>query len=105
MGAALQHLGRIFYLPGAADEGAARTEFLDAVRGWVEAVLQVGRDTGQVRDDLPLELQADVAFAVLRAIDEWVLADGDPSERAAVGASAPGSLLRRLLAAQTSDDQ
>lgn len=97
---ALQHLGRIFYLPGDLDAGGggARADLLDAVRGWVRAVLRVGRDAGQVREDLPLELQAEVVFAVLRAIDEWVLASADSSERAAVGASAPALLLRRLLA-------
>ncbi len=99
---ALQHLGRIFYLP-AEVQGTARAELLDAVRGWVRAVLVVGRDAGQVRDDLPLELQADVTFAVLRAIDEWAVreltAATDPGASAAVGASAPGLVLRRLLAA------
>lgn len=100
---ALQHLGRIFYLPGDGGEsGGARGELLDAVHGWVRAVLQVGRDAGQVRDDLPLSLQADVTFAVLRAIDEWALgemnAGTDPSESAAAAASAPGLMLRRLLA-------
>lgn len=99
---ALQHLGRIFYLPGdAAGAGGARTELLGAVHGWVRAVLQVGRDAGQVRDDLPLELQADVTFAVLRAIDEWALRGGDAYERAAVGASAPAMVLRRLLASHS----
>ncbi|MEW1975765.1 TetR/AcrR family transcriptional regulator [Microbacterium profundi] len=97
---AMQHLGRIFYLPSDVDaRGGARAELLYAVRGWVRAVLDVGRDAGQVHDDLPLELQADVTFAVLRAIDEWVLnAAGSPERAAAVGASAPALVLRRLLA-------
>lgn len=100
---ALQHLGRIFYLPGDGGAGSgARAELLETVHGWVRAVLQVGRDAGQVRDDLPLELQADVTFAVLRAIDEWALGElgntADSSARAAVAASAPGVVLRRLLA-------
>ena len=100
---ALQHLGRIFYLPGdaaSAVSGGARGELLDAVREWVEAVLRAGRESGQVRDDLPLELQVDVTFAVLRAIDEWAIAgpDAEASGRAAVAASAPGALLHRLLA-------
>lgn len=102
---ALQHLGRIFYLPGAdgAAAGDARAELLDAVHGWVREVLQVGRDVGQVRDELPLSLQADVTFAVLRAVDEWVVG-ADALDRAAVGASVPGLVLRRLLAAQMPDE-
>lgn len=98
---ALQHLGRIFYLPGESGGSDARAELLASVHAWVEEVLQVGRSAGGVRDDLPLDLQADVAFAVLRAVDEWVVGGGDgvTGERAAVAASAPGVLLRRLLAA------
>lgn len=103
---ALQHLARIFYLPAdgvpaaAGVSGGARGELLDAVRSWVQAVLSAGRESGQVRDDIPLELQADVTFAVLRAIDEWVVAEhaADADGRAAVAASAPASLLHRLLA-------
>lgn len=106
---AMQHLGRIFYLPGASASGdpassdvsgGARRELLDAVHAWVEAVIRVGREAEQVRDDLPLELQVEVTFAVLRAIDEWVLAAeaADAGERAAVAASAPALVLRRLLA-------
>lgn len=97
---ALQHLGQIFYLPGnAATESGARAELLANVRAWVEGVLRVGRSSGAVRAELPLDLQADVVFAALRAIDEWALAGGGlTGERAAVAASAPGLVLRRLLA-------
>lgn len=101
-------LGRIFYLPDSSLPGStphgetgvvdARAELLRAVREWVAAVLRAGRESGQVRDDLPLDLQADVTFAVLRAIDEWVL-DGTAAERASVAAHAPVALLRRMLAA------
>lgn len=97
---ALQHLGRIFYLPGEPGGSGARAELLASVRVWVEEVLQVGREVGAVHDDLPLDLQADVAFAVLRAIDEWALGGaGAVDERAGVAASAPGLVLRRLLTA------
>ncbi|MEJ1922707.1 TetR/AcrR family transcriptional regulator [Microbacterium sp. KHB019] len=97
---ALQHLGRIFYLPGGAEASGARAELLASVRAWVKDVLKTGRSSGAVRDELPLDLQADIVFAVLRAIDEWALAGGGmTAERAAVAASAPGLVLRRLLAA------
>lgn len=109
---AMKHLGRIFYLTDDHASGA-RAELLDAVHAWVRAVLQTGRDASQVRDDLPLELQTDVTFAVLRAIDEWALDGGDSAgdragegvvgERAAVAASAPAILLRRLLADRIPD--
>lgn len=97
---AMHHLGQIFYLPDATAGSGARAELMDSVRSWVAAVLQTGRDAGQVRGDLPLELQTDVVFAVLRAIDEWALAGGEglTGDRAAVAASAPGLLVRRLLA-------
>jgi AcrR family transcriptional regulator len=98
---ALQHLGRIFYLPGGTAPSGARAELLTNVRAWVEDVLRVGRSSGAVLEDLPLDLQADVVFAVLRAIDEWALGgEGMTGQRAAVAASAPGLVLRRLLAAR-----
>lgn len=97
---ALQHLGRIFYLPGTAvSASGARAELLGTVRAWAEGMLRTGRAAGAVRDDLPLDLQADIVVAALRAIDEWALAGGGiTAERAAVAASAPGLVLRRLLA-------
>jgi len=97
---ALQHLGRIFYLPGGAEASGARAELLTRVRTWVSEVLRTGRASGAVRDELPIDLQTDIVFAVLRAMDEWALAGGTiTAERAAVAASAPGLVLRRLLAA------
>ncbi|ALX65993.1 TetR/AcrR family transcriptional regulator [Microbacterium sp. XT11] len=119
--AALDLLGRIFYLPatGASD---ARTALLDDVRSWVERVLRQGVASGEVRDDLPVDLLAAAAFATLRAVDEWALgADGradavdgradavgvraddagvradDAGVRADAAKRAPGVLLRGLL--------
>lgn len=87
-------LGRIFYLP-ATGEPDARTRMLEGIRAWVGEVLEVGVDSGAVRDDLPAEALAAAAFGMLRGLDEWALAGTvDPSSAAA----APGILLRGLLA-------
>lgn len=97
---ALHHLGRIFYLAGDPGASGARADLFGDVRTWVEEVLRVGRDSGQVSTQLPLGLQADVTFAVLRAIDEWALAEGDDANaRSVVATSAPSLLLRRMLGA------
>lgn|SRR5690606_17198462 len=94
---ALGLLGSIFYLPatGPAD---ARTALLEAVRTWVADVLQVGAASGAVRDDLPIDALAAAAFGMLRGLDEWALG-GTASVDAATAASAPGILLRAMLAA------
>lgn len=95
---AMQHLGRIFYLGGATAGEGARSELLRRVRVWVEDVLHTGRASGAVRADLPLELQADIVFSVLRAVDEWVLRDGEGARgRSQIAASAPSTVLHRLL--------
>lgn len=38
---------------------------------WLHRVILLGRQTGAVRDDLPVELQAQVLLAVVRVFDEW----------------------------------
>ncbi|MDT0157838.1 TetR/AcrR family transcriptional regulator [Microbacterium sp. ARD32] len=93
---ALALLGSIFYLPatGGAD---ARTRLLETVRTWVGEVLQVGIRSGAVRDDLPAEALAAAAFGMLRGLDEWALSE---PAAARTPASAPGILLRAMLAAQ-----
>ncbi|TXI62822.1 MAG: TetR/AcrR family transcriptional regulator [Mycolicibacterium mageritense] len=67
-------LGRMFYA-GAPDDGAgAAAELINAVRGWVEELLRVGRRCGAVRDDLPEALQYEVAVRLLQVFDEWTVA-------------------------------
>ncbi|MGH2366893.1 MAG: TetR/AcrR family transcriptional regulator [Chloroflexota bacterium] len=93
-------LGRLFYLPDApaGSEGSlARAEA--AIQGWLVRTLVVGRECGQVRGDLPASLQADLAMAVLRAMDRWALrhaADADSGTREQILA-AQMAALRRLL--------
>lgn len=67
-------LGRMYYLsdaPSDADNAVSRA--LASVATWVTRVLDVGRADSSVRDDLPVELQARMVFAVLRALDEWAV--------------------------------
>lgn len=92
---ALRLLGRLFYLPagGTAD---ARSELLDAVRRWTLDVLREGVASGEVRDDLPVEVLAAAVFGMLRGLDEWALTAS--AQQATEAASAPHVLLRALLA-------
>lgn len=66
-------LGGIFYL---SDSGsgtpAAVSEALTNIGKWLQDVLLAGRRQGKVRDDLPIELQSRLVFAVLRTLDQWV---------------------------------
>lgn len=66
-------LGGIFYL---SDTGsgtpASVSEALTSIGRWLQDVLLAGRRQGQVRDDLPIELQSRLVFAILRTLDQWV---------------------------------
>lgn len=94
-------LGKLFYLPDvSAERSAAMRRLLAAVDGWMHAVLKAGRACGAVRDDLPASLQAELALAVLQAMDRWSVAHMDamkPAQRRRI-ASAQLALLHRLLA-------
>lgn len=94
-------LGKLFYLPDvSAERSAAMRRLLAGVDGWVQAVLKAGRSCGAVRDDLPASLQAELAFAMLQAMDRWSVAHMDdmkPAQRRRM-ASAQLDTLRRLLA-------
>lgn len=94
-------LGRMFYLSGTPDAatGAVRST-LAAAEAWLDAVLEVGRRSGDVRDDLPVDLQRALVFSVLRAMDEWMLsqlATVPTPDLETIGAAAIDAL-RRLLA-------
>lgn len=94
-------LGKLFYLPDVpAGHSAAMRRLLAGVDRWVQAVLKAGRASGAVRDDLPASLQAELAFAVLQAMDRWSVAHMDamkPAQRRRV-AGQQLALLQRLLA-------
>lgn len=65
-------LGRMWYLPGApSGADATLTRDIAAVHRWVHEALQTGRQTGAVRDDLPLLLQARLLIATMSVFDEW----------------------------------
>jgi AcrR family transcriptional regulator len=93
-------LGRMFYLtdvPDDADNAVGRA--LASVESWVQQVLDAGRNAGSVRTDLPVGLQAQLVFAVLRALDEWSVSQLDsvpPDELPGVIAAQKG-ILRRML--------
>lgn len=90
-------LGRMVY----ATIGDALTTAAPIARiyDWAGEVLAVGRRSGQIRTDLPADLQLDLLTAVLRALDEWSVQHMDevPPQRFAHLANAESALLRRLL--------
>lgn len=98
----LSLLGRVFYL--SADSPATDQVFA-AMRSWLDGVLAAGRDSGEVDDRLPADLQAHVVFAVLRAFDEWTLRHVDDVDEQFVGGLVDHQLraLRRLLATPAAD--
>jgi AcrR family transcriptional regulator len=94
-------LGRMFYLSGPSD-GSAVSRPLASVEAWVQAVLAIGRESGTVRQDLPVGLQSRIVFAVLRAFDEWSVQHLDtiPVEQWPELMAAQKTALRRLLATE-----
>lgn len=93
--------GRLFSLADApTDPERPMARFRAAIDHWLERVLDVGRAAGTIRDDLPRELQRDLAIAVLWTMDAWTLGRlrageiVDPEQLAAAEVDA----LRRLLA-------
>lgn len=67
-------LGKLFHLTDVPADGspALRSCTAQAV-AWLDAVLTVGRDDGAIRDDMPADLQCELVFAVLQAMDRWSL--------------------------------
>ena len=61
-------LGRMVYAGSAPAVGA-----IGRVEAWVGELLATGRGAGQVRTDLPAELQQQLVAAVLRTLDEWAV--------------------------------
>lgn len=93
-------LGRMFYLSGTPDDGDNGVdEALVAVENWLGEVLQAGRNTGSVRDDLPLSLQSRLVFTVLHTLDEWTVThlDSLTTEEIPLLAHAQLGAVRRIL--------
>lgn len=94
-------LGRMYYLPGApGTDGSQVGSALASVASWVRALLDVGRGSGAVRTDLPVELQSRLLLTVLRALDEWAVSQLEviPPEQWAELMQAQKAAIRRLLA-------
>jgi AcrR family transcriptional regulator len=97
---AFNDLGRMFYLSETpADAQQAVTEAMASIEAWLHDVLLAGRGSGAVRDDLPITLQVRLVFAVLRALDEWSLANIDELEAPEIAALERSQLatIRRIL--------
>ncbi|CAN3130198.1 HTH tetR-type domain-containing protein [Mycobacterium sp. smrl_JER01] len=98
--ATLLDVGRMFYR--AAPDTARSPVTATHVRAhtWVRDVLAVGRRRGAVRDDLPEDLQSDLAFGVLQIFDRWSVNHLDELDNARTAALTAAQLaaLRRLLA-------
>lgn len=94
-------LGRLFYLPDApTGEGRSLDRARAQVDAWLDRALAAGRLSGAVRDDLPPSLQAQLALAVLQAMDEWSvrhLHEMDAQQRSRL-TNTQLDALRRLLA-------
>ncbi|QOR70343.1 TetR/AcrR family transcriptional regulator [Ruania alkalisoli] len=88
-------LGRLFY---AAPPQGAQAGVVAEISGWVARVLQVGREAGAVRADLPPELQLHLVMAVLRAMDEWAVRALAHGSSATPRVSLVVDACRRLLA-------
>lgn len=91
-------LGRMVYSTLGQDVTAAAP--VARIVDWVGQVLAVGRRSGQVRTDLPADLQFALVTAVLRTLDEWSVRHMEelPHEQLEELAGAQSALLRRMLA-------
>lgn len=92
-------LGRMFYNEAPATARTTVNATLAAVRTWVSQLLQVGRGSGAVRDDLPEQLQALLLFRILQVFDEWTLAHYDQMSAGELSALADAQFatIRRML--------
>lgn len=91
-------LGRMVYATVGDDVTSAAP--VARIVEWVGQVLAAGRRSGQVRTDLPPDLQFALLTAVLRTLDEWSVRHMEevPGERLEELAGAQSALLHRMLA-------
>ncbi|WP_235940873.1 TetR/AcrR family transcriptional regulator [Paramicrobacterium fandaimingii] len=93
-------LAQMLYDTQAPDEPNEAGRILDAAGEWIREVVRVGRECGAVRDDLPISLQGELAFTMLRTFDEWSVNNLDtiPADRLTALVDAQLAALRRLFA-------
>jgi len=91
-------LGRMVY--ATLDESPAPPEPVARIVDWLGEVLAVGRSSGQVRTDLPANLQQQLLIAVLRTLDEWSVRHMEEFTREQLTqlVTAQSALLHRMLA-------
>ncbi|WP_019856434.1 TetR/AcrR family transcriptional regulator [Actinopolyspora mortivallis] len=100
--------GKLFHSPElSVEHSPALREATASVRNWLDEALRIGRECGEVRDDLPSSLQASLVFAVLRSLDDWSLhhLHEYPAEQRERIARAQLGLLHRMLAPGSEDPE
>ncbi|PFG31702.1 TetR family transcriptional regulator [Paramicrobacterium agarici] len=93
-------LAQMLYDTQAPDEPNEADRVLDAASAWIRELVHVGRDCGAVRADLPVSLQGELAFTMLRTFDEWSVRNLDtlPPDDLPALVDAQLAALRRLFA-------
>src|SRR5699024_116726 len=92
-------LGQLVY--ATLDESPTPPAPVARIVDWLGEVLAVGRSSGQVRTDLPADLQQQLLIAVLRTLDEWSVRHMEEFTRDQLTqlVTAQSALLHRMLAA------
>jgi len=94
----LSLLGPLVHLGGLPVQARAVVEaWQRPVDAWIVSVLEQGRECGQVRSDLPTDLQARLLLDVLHSFDAWAVRDADPVRAAEVRPSAILALVRGMV--------
>ncbi len=93
-------LAQLLYDTQAPDGSLEARRVLAAAEQWVRDVVSVGRECGAVRTDLPVSLQGELAFTMLRTFDEWSVRHLDeiPADQLEGLVDAQLAALRRLFA-------
>ena len=88
-------LGRMVYAGSAPAVGA-----IGRIEAWLGELLVAGRGGGQVRTDLPADLQQQLVAAVLRTLDEWAVRHQEALDAGSADqfTGSVVDLLRRMLA-------
>lgn len=92
-------LGRMLYDRQAPNESVVIQRILASAGNWIHAVVLAGRASGEIGADLPASLQGELAFTVLRAIDDWSIRHHDEFSADQIHSvvNAQIAALRRLL--------